>query len=545
MLESVIFSLPNGILVSIVLVVVYLCMICCPVGMNQKRICCFRPLRATVTTATARRVLFVALLLKGSLGELVHTMAGSFSEGLNRSTAGLSDIASIALDTSGNYYVGEQSTGRILFVSVNDNSMITYAGGGASNEDGAIGTSISIVLIYGLTSDTLGKIYYSESAGCRVRVLSTSKVVTTIAGVYGVCAYNGNGLAGTSTHLNPRGLHLDPVDNKMYIADVANQVVRVVDMSSAQFTTTIFAGNATFGGFVDHVSATTSKLSGPLDVWGSTLHDIFIAENTNCRVRKVTKSTGQIDTVAGNGCGASTGTVATSSNFGNLFALCGDNSGNFYFSQYGYVWKVSSGGTFWMLAGSASVSTPPIPGIAATNARIGYPFGCKVDISGNLFIADHHVVWKLNPSAIPGTIITSVGGFTNNMVVPATSIRFHQIYGMWGNTAGSIFVCDQLTQRVYEVANGLVSAYAGRALPTLELTASRPLYPDFTIRLVLRGIALGTFTSLIPHFIAFEKSPSQQKSSQRLLAQSQPVATLPLLSMLDLLRQQICVAHLG
>lgn len=303
----------------------------------------------------------ILLSLNESLGEFVNTIAGSIATPTAPTVPRQFIITGrdVALDTAGNYFVADASSVTIVRVSAVDRSIVTYAGGGRSSAEGAVGTDIYFTNIWGQASDTLGKLYYSEYVACRVRVLSPTKVVTTVVGVIGSCGHNGDALPGTSTWLNyPQGIHFDALTNLLYVTDQVNHYIRTVNVSSSSFVTKIFAGGRS-GGFVDNVPASSAYFHTPSDVWVNTIQDVFIADAVNCRIRKVTKSTGLVSTIAGStSCGYSTSTIATTAYLNNPLAVCGDLAGTIYFVQEGHARKVTSAGAISTVAGSSTTALP-------------------------------------------------------------------------------------------------------------------------------------------------------------------------------------------
>ncbi len=111
----------------------------------------------------------------------------------------------------------------------------------------------------------------------------------------------------------------------MYIADTANQRIRKVTVSTGIITTIAGTGTASYSG--DNGQATSANLNYPngvaLDTSGkyeillfllvilficiSNLGNVYIADSSNNRIRKVTVSTGIIITIAGTGTGSYSG----------------------------------------------------------------------------------------------------------------------------------------------------------------------------------------------------------------------------------------------
>jgi sugar lactone lactonase YvrE len=101
----------------------------------------------------------------------------------------------------------------------------------------------------------------------------------------------------------------------LYIADYFNSVIYEVDSSGNLKTV---AGNGVAGYNRDGIPATRAELQNPESVFVDRGGSIFIADTLNYRIREVVASTGNIQTVAGNGthvipCGTGgDGVLATS-----------------------------------------------------------------------------------------------------------------------------------------------------------------------------------------------------------------------------------------
>ena len=96
----------------------------------------------------------------------------------------------------------------------------------------------------------------------------------------------------------PRGVALDSADN-LYIADTSNSRIRKVDAASGVITTVARNGSSGFGG--DGGPANSAQLSSPFGVALDSADNLYIADTSNNRIRKVDAASGVITTVAGNG----------------------------------------------------------------------------------------------------------------------------------------------------------------------------------------------------------------------------------------------------
>lgn len=129
-------------------------------------------------------------------------------------------------------------------------------------------------------------------------VIPAAGYVNTIAGT-GTAGYNGDGILATSAELRyPQGIAVD-VNGNIYVADESNQRIRKITASTGDISTV--AGNGTAGYSGDGGAATSAELDYPIAVALDLLGNLYIADQGNSVIRKVTVATGVISTVAGNG----------------------------------------------------------------------------------------------------------------------------------------------------------------------------------------------------------------------------------------------------
>jgi trimeric autotransporter adhesin len=170
----------------------------------------------------------------------------------------------------------------------------TYAGG-VPPPTPVAGISASIGAPSGVATDAAGNVYFASYDDC-VFKLETDGVLTLVAG-NSRAGYSGDGGPATRAQLNgPSGVALDRAGN-LYIADTSNNRIRKVSL--AGIITTV-AGNGTPGYSGDGGPATSAQLSGPEGVAVDAAGNLYVADSTNDRIRKVSPA-GVITTVAGNG----------------------------------------------------------------------------------------------------------------------------------------------------------------------------------------------------------------------------------------------------
>ena len=175
----------------------------------------------------------------------------------------------------------------------------------------------------------------------------------------------------------------------IYIADSYSSHIFKVDTSG---NLTVVAGNGTLGYSGDGGPATNAALNRPEGVFVDASGNIFIADTDNCLIREVLASSGNIQTVAGNGYGGygGDGAIATSAELNDPFGVFVDGSGNIFIADTdnSVIREViASSGIIQTVAGNA---TPGYSGdgTPATSSQLDEPEGVFVDTTGNIFIAD-------------------------------------------------------------------------------------------------------------------------------------------------------------
>src|SRR6202021_735064 len=174
----------------------------------------------------------------------------------------------------------------------------TVAGNGTSAFSGDNGAAARASLSepFGVAVDVSGNLYIADTSNHRIRKVDSFGTITTVAG-NGTEGFSGDGAAATSATLNtPIGVAVDSAGN-LYVADSFNNRIRKIDAAGV-IATVAGNGDARFSG--DHAAATSASLSAPFGVGGDKGGNLFIADTSKHRIRKVDTS-GTIKTVAGNG----------------------------------------------------------------------------------------------------------------------------------------------------------------------------------------------------------------------------------------------------
>jgi uncharacterized protein (TIGR03437 family) len=300
--------------------------------------------------------------------------------------------------------------------------------------------------------DVAGNVFFTDRHHAVLRLDATTGVLTVVAG-NGTPGYSGDDGPATKAQLNnPRGVAVDAAGN-LYIADNYNDRVRKV--SNGVITTV--AGNGVYGYSGDNGPATSAQVSGPNGVALDAAGNLYIADTGSHHIRKV--SNGVITTVAGNGVygyGGDNGPAISAQVFTTGVAV--DSMGNLYIADtYNNRIRKVSNGVITTVAGNGTGGYGGDNG-PATSAQVGEPFGVAVDAAGNLYIADT-VNGRIRK--VSNGVITTVAGGVNvvNDNGPATGAQLNQPQGVAVDAAGNLYIAD--SNRLRKVSNGVIATVAG------------------------------------------------------------------------------------
>jgi len=341
---------------------------------------------------------------------VIQTVAGNGTPAFSgdngaAATASLSEPFGVAVDAAGNVYVADTSNHRVR--KVDTSGMITTVAGkgtGSFSGDGGPAIRAALNTPIGVAVDTAGNLYIADAFNNRIRKVNAAGIITTVAG-NGDAHFSGDHAAATSASLTaPFGVAVDKAGN-LYIADTSNQRIRKVD-TSGRITTVAGNGTESFSG--DGGAATRASLNFPTGVSVDRAGNLFITDQSNHRVRKVS-TIGVITTVAGNGTETFSGDggAATSASLNLPIGTAVDAAGTLYVADTSNhrVRKVSADGMVTTAAGNGIAGFSG-DGAAATRATLNLPGGVAVDAAGNLYIADtfNNRIRKLNTTAVVHTV---------------------------------------------------------------------------------------------------------------------------------------------
>jgi hypothetical protein len=421
---------------------------------------------------------------------LIVTVAGSGIAGFSgdggpATAAQLRFPRGIELDDSGNLLIADRVNHRVRRVSAATGIITTVAGTGVSGFSGDGGAAVTAR--FAQPSDVAvlpgGDILVADTQNARIRVIRASTgAAQTVAG-NGWERFGGDGFPATSASLfQPGGLAQDAGGN-LYIAETGSQRIRRVDAASGLITSV--AGNG-FGGFSgDGGPATGARLLFPRDVAVDAAGNLFIADASNDRVRRVDAATGIITTVAGGGFVSDPhGSVATNARLSALASMAFDRSGNLLLVDNRRIRRVLPGAD-GLITGASDEIIVIVAGTGhagfsgdggpATSAGLGRPVAVALDATGDLLIADNetHRIRRVTAGedglitgAVDEIISTVAGsgvaGFSGDGG-PATIARLNEPVNLTTDSFGDLFIAERGNQRVRRIrsATGIIDTVAG------------------------------------------------------------------------------------
>ena len=345
-------------------------------------------------------------------------------------------------------YVSDTSNHTIRQIVPSGGFPVTTFAGSAGSSGSADGGALARFRYPGgICSDTDGNLYVSDTYNHTIRKVTTSGVVSTIAGSAGASG-SANG-SGTAARFNkPMGLCYF---NQLFVADSFNDDIRQVSVAGTALT---YAGApASF----DKPKAACIDPAG----------NVYVADSNSNTIRKVTPN-GVTTILAGSaGSEGHADGVGSAASFNYPEGICYDpDNGMLYVADTdnSYIRSVNPvTGEVKLVVGNWAL-TPSADGTGA-NASVWYPDGiCYSSVDHNMYIADTNdqTIRRMTTAGVVTTIAGSHGlsGMTDGT---GTGARFYYPTGICVGPAGDLYVTDWSTNLVRKVTtSGVVTTVAGQ-----------------------------------------------------------------------------------
>ena len=424
----------------------------------------------------------------GNVYALHATASGdvSASHVAERQAIGLGDTRPVTLarDESGAWRIGNETVGighrhrvradreYLLDFAEGRWRLATHAmrtvAGNPGVQEGILATAAILYSPNAVVADALGNVYVADSGNHRVRRISPSGRIETVAGT-GERGFSGDGGPAAEAGLDsPSGVAADSVGN-VYVADSGNHRVRRIG-PSGRIETVAGTGERGFSG--DGGSAAEARLDSPSGVAADAAGNVYVADAGNRRVRRIDLS-GIITTAAKSGTpsGQGDGGLASEALFSNaLGSVAIDGVGNVYVADRDHhrVRRIDPAGFVSTFAGTGEAGFGGDGGPAAS-AQLDSPTGLLKDAAGYVYVADagNHRIRRIDPSGRIETVAgTGEQGFSGDGG-PAAQARLDSPSGVAADAAGNVYVADAGNRRVRRIdLSGIITTAAKSGTPS-------------------------------------------------------------------------------
>jgi hypothetical protein len=348
------------------------------------------------------------------------------------------DPVGFAPDNAGNWIVGDQAQFRIRKINGKTGIINSIEG-------------------WGPTPDTT-VLFYSDPAGMK-------DVPAT-----GISLYE----PGTVNAFPAPAGEGDPAKSaEIYLGGFATPAVYEFNSVSGLASTLAGNGIPGFAGDGGAADSAKSELNYPTDVARDSKGNLYLVDQNNCAIRRVSKTTGEITTVAGgsaghlNGCGYSGDSGSAVDAQLNLpTGIAMDAKGNLYIGEFRNcdIRKISlASGVITTFAGTHQCSYNG-DGKLAIDTAFNQPVGLAFDAAGDLMVADR-ANSRLRKIAAGTNLVSTIAGCGSggyNGDGAGSSHCFNALNRIAGDKNGNVFVTDQNNNILRWVdPSGWIQTFAG------------------------------------------------------------------------------------
>ena len=291
-----------------------------------------------------------------------------------------------------------------------------------------------------------GDWYICEHKGERIMRVDRAGNASLLAGT-GTAGNSGDGgPAAAATLRDPHGIAITK-DGRMYIADMLNHTIRRIDLKTRVITTVAGTGEKGFAG--DGGPASKAAFNGTFAIALNAAHDrLYVVDLVNRRVRVIDLKSGIINTVAGNGESGvpPDGSDATKSPLVDPRAVAVDSKGNVYIlERRGNALRVvDRQGKIRTLIGPGSIS-PDLNG----PKHLCIDKRDNVIIAD----AENHLIRRYDPKTGKTVTIAGTGeNGTRIDAADPLRTQLNRPHGVTVDRSGVLYISDSYNHRILKVS---------------------------------------------------------------------------------------------
>lgn len=343
--------------------------------------------------------------------------------------------------------MGGAKQGRVLVLS-NTVTSLTGAAGVPSASGAIDGTAAAATFNDPTCMTTDGtNLYVAEWSNHKIRqVVIATGAVSSLTGTANTIMVSGaaDGPVATATFFQPTGITTD--GTSIYVSDTSNSKIRKITAGTVSSLTGT-ANTSMMPGYVDGAPA-TAQFNAP---WGITTDgtNLYVADSGNNRIRKIVIATGVVSTVAGNGTAGAVDGASSTASFKIPYGITTDGT-NLYVADTtnNKIRKiVIATGVVSTIAGTGAAGAMDGPGSSAT---FNLPFDITTD-GTNLYVSDNfnHKIRKIVIAT--GVVSTIAGvGTAGALDGTGTGAGFNRPYGITTDGA-NLYVVDWINYKIRKI----------------------------------------------------------------------------------------------
>ena len=428
---------------------------------------------------------------------------------------------------NGTLYVAD--TGNSVIRAISPSGVVSLVAGteGTLGYVDGTGPAAQFYSPYGLAVGSNGVIYVADTGNNRIRMISTSRVVTTYAGMGDPSAIDGAGT--TATFQAPYDVVMYS-NGTLYVADTYNHLIRAISPSKVVSSTasiilpqgivaasngsifvtesgnrrvvrmasnaaiTVVAGDSAPSTFADG-QGTSAKFYSPQGIAVRANGTVLVADTTNHRIRAISPS-GAVTTIAGGSTAAFLNGQGTAARFSSPRDMVILSNGTTYVADSGNhrIRAISPTGAVTTVAGTGTSGST---NGAALTATFTSPIGLAMSPNGTLYIVDSHRVRALLTN---GTVTTVTGSTTAAFADgQGTTARFSTPKSAVCASNGTLYVVDSGNRRIRSISpTGYVSTIASNLdVAGIAITDGGTLYISDPVKHYIRAISPTGVSSII------------------------------------------------
>jgi DNA-binding beta-propeller fold protein YncE len=332
----------------------------------------------------------------------------------------------------------------------------TVAGNGDKGYSGNLISPLEAELAepFGIVRGPDGLMYFCEFNGHVIRRINANGQLEIIAGTPGLPGYTGDGGSAVDATLNlPHEIRFDTRGN-LFVSDMANHVIRKIDKATQRIETIAGTGKKGFSG--DGGPGVHAQLNDPISIQFDSDSNLWICDIGNHRLRVIDFKTGRIRTVCGNGekdsFGAQ-GLLSPSTPLKGPRTIDFDASGTGWLAlrEGNQVYRIEVPEQRLVLVAGTGESGDQGDDGPAIEAKLNGPKGISVSKDGkSVYLADteNHVIRRIDVAN--GTIhhVVGTGQKHDGPDGPASECSLARPHGVFLDSDGTLYIGDSENHRI-------------------------------------------------------------------------------------------------